>query len=89
MYEYCSVKHEEHANLLLYKKLLKANLITSSALVTFSAKIRTTSNQFYNILRLFDVSLYLPFIRSETMRDYYLYTWYIRVASRVAKRLKT
>ena len=29
--------------LLLYKKLLKANLITSSSFVTFSAKIRKTS----------------------------------------------
>ena len=26
-----------------------------------------------------------PFIKSEMMSDYYLYTWYIRVASRVAE----
>ena len=63
--------------LLLYKKLLKAKLITSSSFVTFSAKIRTTSNQLYNILRLFNVLLNLPFNRRETMSDYYLCTWYI------------
>ena len=28
-----------------------------------------------------------PFTTSETMGDYYLQTWYIRVASRVAERL--
>ena len=46
-------------------------------------------NQVHNILRLFDVLPNIPFTTSETMSDYYLYTWYIRVASRVAKRLKT
>ena len=46
-------------------------------------------NQLYNILRLFVALLNFPFTTSETLRDYYLQTWYIRVASRVAERLKT
>ena len=40
-------------------------------------------------MRLFDVLTNFPFTANETMRDYYLYTLYIRVASRVAERLKT
>ena len=44
-------------------------------------------NHFHDILRLFDVLPNFPFTTSETMRDYHLYTWYIRVASRVAERL--
>ena len=46
-------------------------------------------NQFHNILRLFDVLPNFSFTTSETMGDYYLQIWYIRVASRVAKQLKT
>ena len=46
-------------------------------------------NQFHNILRLFDVLPNFPFITSETIGDYYLWTCYIRDASRVAERLKT
>ena len=46
------------------------------------AKILPTHNHFYNILRLFDVLPIFPFTTSETMRDYYLCTWYIRVAER-------
>ena len=46
-------------------------------------------NQFHNILRLFNVLLNSPFTTSETMGDYYLQTWYIRVASRVAEYFKT
>ena len=46
-------------------------------------------NQFHNILRLFHVLLNFPFTTSETMGDEDLKTWYIRVASRVAERLKT
>ena len=45
-------------------------------------------NPFNNILRLFDVLPNFPFTTSETMGDYYLQTWYIRVTSRVAERLK-
>ena len=46
-------------------------------------------NHFHNILRLFDVLPNFPFATREAMRDYYLQTWYIRVASQVAERLKT
>ena len=49
----------------------------------------TTCNQFHNILRLFNVLTNVPLTTSETMGDYYLQTWYIRVASRVVERLKT
>ena len=49
----------------------------------------TTYNHFYNILRLFGVLPNFPFTTSETMSDYYLQLWYIRVAKRVAERLKT
>ena len=42
-------------------------------------------SHFHNILRLFDVLTNFPFTTSETICDYYLQTWYIRVASRVAK----
>ena len=48
-----------------------------------------TSNQFHNILRRFDVSPKIPFTTSERMGDYYLYTWYKRVVSRVAEELIT
>ena len=46
-------------------------------------------NHFHNSLRLFDVLPNFPFTTSETMDDYYLSTWYIRVPSRVAERAKT
>ena len=46
-------------------------------------------SHFHNTLRLFYVLPNFNFTESETMRDYYLQTWYIRVASQVAKRLKT
>ena len=46
-------------------------------------------NHFHNISRLFDVLLNLSFTTSETMRNYYLQTWYIRVVSSVTKQLKT
>ena len=42
----------------------------------------------HNILRLFDVLPNLTYTTSETIRDSYLQKWYIRVASRVAHRLK-
>ena len=55
--------------------------------------IDQTLNQFHNILRLFDVLLIIPSTASETMCNYYLQTWNIRFASRialrVAERLKT
>ena len=48
-----------------------------------------TSNHFHNILKFFDVLPNFPFTTSETMRDYYLQTWYILVASQGAELLKT
>ena len=44
-------------------------------------------NHLHNILRHVDVSPNFPFITSETMRDYYLQIWYVRVTSRVVERL--
>ena len=44
---------------------------------------------FHNILRLFDALPNFSSTKSETMRNYYLETWYIRVASQVAEGLKT
>ena len=46
-------------------------------------------NHFHNILKLFDVLPNVAFITSETMGDYYLQTWCLRVASRVNEQLKT
>ena len=53
--------------------------------------IRTKSiySQFHNILRLFNVLPNFRLTTNEAMGDYYLKTWYIRVASRDAERLKT
>ena len=45
----------------------------------------TFYNQLQNIFRHFDFLPNFPFTTSETIRDYYLYTWYMRVASRVAE----
>ena len=42
-------------------------------------------NHFHNILRHFDVLTNFPFTTSETMREYFLQTWYIRVALGVAE----
>ena len=53
------------------------------------AKENFADNQFYNILRLFDVLPNSPFTPDETTCDYYLSTWYIRVASGVANGFKT
>ena len=40
-------------------------------------------SHFHNILRLPDVSLNFPFTAIETMCDYYIQIWYIRVAEQV------
>ena len=45
-------------------------------------------NHFHNTLRLFDVLPNFHFTKSETIHDYYLWIWYILVASRVAKQFK-
>ena len=42
-------------------------------------------SHFHNTFRFFDVLTNFPFTTSKTMRDYYLKTWYIRVASRYFK----
>ena len=49
----------------------------------------STSNQFDHILRLFNVLSNFPFTTSKTMGNYQLKAWYIRVAERVAERIKT
>ena len=46
-------------------------------------------NHSHNISRLFDVLPNFSFTTSEIMREYYLQTWYVPVASRVAKQLKS
>ena len=46
-------------------------------------------NQFANILRLLDVLSNFSLTISETMSNYSLKAWYIRVTSRVAERIKT
>ena len=45
-------------------------------------------NHFHNILRLFNVLPNFLFTASETMRDYYLQTWYIIYKLQVGKGLK-
>ena len=39
-------------------------------------------------MKLFDVLPNFPFTRRETISNFYLETWYIRVTSQAAKRLK-
>ena len=51
------------------------------------AKENFADNWIDNIMRLFNVLPNFAFTISKTMADYYLYTLYIRVASRVAKWL--
>ena len=46
-------------------------------------------NHFHHILTPFDALANFLSATSETRRNYYLQTWYIRVASRVAVQLKT
>ena len=46
-------------------------------------------NHFLNILKLFHVLPNFALTTNETMRDYYLKGWYIRVVSHIAKQLKT
>ena len=55
---------------------------------TSEAKENWIENQFHNVLRIFGVLPIFPFTTSERMCHYYLQTWYIRVASPVAERLK-
>ena len=66
-------------------KLSKIILENGSQLTAIASYVY---NHFDNILRFFDVLPNFYFTTSETMCDYYLPIWYIRVTSRVAKRLK-
>ena len=54
---------------------------------TLKAKSNFADNNFYSILRLFDVLPNFPFTTSETMRDYYLSPRYIRVAYEIQNDL--
>ena len=49
----------------------------------------SADNHFHNIVKPFNVLPITNFTKSETMSDYYLQTWYIRLASQVAERPKT
>ena len=75
--------------------MLIAHVTVTVILVTINLQFVCLSphtsgyNEFHNILRLFNVLPNFPFTTSETMGDYYLQTWYIRVAERAAERLKT
>ena len=70
--------------------LLSFSLFLQLAFYNYLFSIFTLSwfyNHFHNILRLFDVLPNFLFTKSETICDYYLKMWYIRVASRVGERL--
>ena len=71
-------------NLLHLKKKTFTKLYEDASFHT-----QKTYKHFHDILRLFDGLLNFPFSKNEMMRDYYLWTWYIRVSSRVAEWLKT
>ena len=66
-------------------KLLKTILENGSQLTAVASYVY---NHVDNISRFFDVLPNFSFTTSEKMCDYYLQTWYIRVASRVVERLK-
>ena len=66
-------------------KLLKTILENGSQLTAVASYVYNHGD---NISRFFDVLLNFSFTTSEKMCDYYLQTWYIRVASRVVERLK-
>ena len=56
---------------------------------TWKVKENLAGNHFHSILRIFDVLPSFSFATSETIRNYYLWTWYKWAALRFAKRLKT
>ena len=64
-------------------------LIKKSQMISLFRKNNKIYNHGHNIFRIFDVLPNFPFTTSEMMRDCYLQTRNIRVASRVAERLKT
>ena len=57
--------------------------------MTWWAKESFPEDFLHSFLRLFSLLPIFCFSASERMRDYYLSTWYLRIASRVVKRLKT
>ena len=72
------------------ERLVTRNVLTRDLLInTIVSLISSRNTRFHNILRLFDVLSNPHFTTSETIGDYYLCTWYIRIASRVAERRKT
>ena len=54
-----------------------------------TCKKNCADKHFHNILRLFDALPNFSSTKSETMRNYYLETWYIRIVSQVNEGLKT
>ena len=68
---------------------IKTSLLSIILIYLLNLFLNSAFNHFHNILRLADVLPNFPFTTNETMGDYYLYTRHIRVASRVAERLKT
>ena len=54
----------------------------------YKTKINIANNHLRNILRLSYIWPIFHFTTNETMLHYYLSIWYVRVASRVAGRLK-
>ena len=72
------------------RRWIKSRLLSQlSRIVALWKRFYLTYNHFHDILRLFDVLPNFLFTISETMRNYYLYTWYMRVASCFAQPLKT
>ena len=63
--------------------MTSTNVFVDSDFVVAKPKINDLHNHFHNILRLFDVLSNFPYTPSETMLDYYLWKWYIRVAERL------
>ena len=76
---------------LIYDNAVKAvgRIQTKNTKLFTKKRNKRSHNHFHNILRLLNVFTNFLFTTSETMRDYYLETWYIRVASPVAERRKT
>ena len=56
---------------------------------TQKVKEKFSGNHVNNISRICDVLPNFPFSTSETMHDYYLWTWYTAVAWRVEEQPKT
>ena len=93
---WCRRLQLKHTSFILKSSKVQKPKFTASEKKTFtklhedaSFYTQKTYKHFHDILRLFDGLLNFPFSKNEMMRDYYLWTWYIRVSSRVAEWLKT